>query len=101
MPVLRHEALEFEARGGASFGRASIEGRRTLEKIDGPGQLIHVIYAATYQEAMQAHYDRLGWGQYKPMPGVTDRPYDQDELERQLVEYPADAELRRLNGLAT
>lgn len=48
---------------------------------------------------MQAHYDRPGWGRNKPLPGVTDRPYDQDELARQLVDYPDDAELRRLNGL--
>lgn len=100
MPVLRHEALEFEGCGGSSFGCASIEGRRTLEKIDGPCRLKHVIYAATYEEAMQAYYDRLGWGRYKPMPRITDRPYDQEELERQLADYPDDAELRRLNGLS-
>lgn len=100
MPVLRHEALEFEGRGGSSFSRASIEGRRTLEEIDGPSQLTHVIYAATYEAAMQAHHDRLGWGRYKPMPGTTDRPYGQDELERQLVDFPDDAELRRPNGLS-
>ena len=101
MPVLRHEAREFEGRAGSSFGRASTEGRRALERIDGPSQLLHVIYAATYEEAMQEHYDRLGWGQYNPLPGVTDRPYDRNELEQQLAEYPDDAELRRLNGLAT
>ncbi len=99
MPSLRHEALEFEGRS-SSFGRASIEGRRTLERIDGPGQLKHVIYAATYEEAMQAHYERLGWGRHKPMPGITDRPYGQDELERQLADFPDDGELRRLNGLS-
>jgi len=101
VPVLRHEALRFGARGGLSFGRASIEGRRTLERIDGPGELTHVIYAATYEQAMQEYHDRLGWGRYSPMPGVSDRAYDQGELERQLIEYPDDAELRRLNGLAT
>lgn len=95
---LRHEAREYEGRDGASFGRASIDGLNTLEKIDGPSHLVHVIYAATYEEAMQAHYDRLGWGRYKPVPGVTDRPYGRDELERQLAEFPDDAELRRLNG---
>ena len=49
---------------------------------------------------MQAHYDFLGWGRYKPMPGVTDRLYGHDELERQLVDFPDDAELRRPNGLS-
>lgn len=58
-----------------------------------------MIYAATYEEAMQAHHDRLGWGQYNPLHGVTDRPYVRDELEQQLAEFPADTELRRLNGL--
>ncbi len=98
--LLRHEAREYEARDGSSFGPASVEGQAALENIDGPSRLVHVIYAATYEAAMQAHYDRLGWGRYKPLPGVTDRPYDRDELEQQLVDYPDDAELRRLNGLA-
>lgn len=97
--LLRHEAREYEARDGSSFGPASIDGQRALEKVDGPSRLVHVIYAGTYEAAMQAHYDRLGWGRYKPLPGVTDRAYDQDELARQLVDYPDDAELRRLNGL--
>ena len=97
--MLRHEAREFEGRKGSSFGRATITGLNTLETIDGPSQLAHVIYAATYEEAMQEHYDRLGWGRYNPLPGVTDRPYDRDELEQQLAEFPDDAELRRLNGL--
>ncbi len=99
--LLRHEARAYERRDGASFGRASVDDRNSLEKIDGPSRLVHVIYAATYEEAMQKHYDRLGWGRYSPLPGVTDRPYDRVELERQLVEYPDDAELRRLNGLET
>ena len=96
---LRHEAREYEARDGSSFGRASSDGLANLEKADGPSRLVHVIYAASHEEAMQAHHERLGWGRYKPMPGVTDRPYDQDELEQQLAEFPDDAELRRLNGI--
>lgn len=99
--LLRHEAREYRGRAGSSFGRASIAGRATLEKIDGPSQLVHVIYAAASGEAMQAHYDRLGWGRYNPLRGVTVRPYDRDELEQQLAEFPDDAELRRLNGLGT
>ena len=100
MPLLRHEALGFEGiHRGTSFGLATLEGRATLEKIDGPARILYLEYAATYEAAMQAHHDRQGWGRYKPMPGITDRPYEQEELERQLVEYPDDTELRRLNGL--
>ena len=47
---------------------------------------------------MQKHYDQEGWGRYEPMLGVTDQPYPADQLERQLAEYPDDAELRALNG---
>lgn len=97
--LLRHEARAYEGRNGSSFGRASINGLNTLEKIDGPSQLVHVIYAATYEDAMQENYDRLGWGRYKTLPGVADRPYDRDELQQQLVEFPDDSELRGLNGL--
>ena len=100
MPLLRHEALRFQDRQRSSFGLATLAGRETLEAIDGPSEVAYVEYAATYEAAMQAYYDREGWGRYKPMPGITDRPYDQHELERQLAEYPEDAELRRLNGLA-
>ncbi len=81
------------------FGPASAESQRRSDEIDGPSWLLHVIYAATYEAAMQAHYDRLGWGTYKPVPGVTDRPYDQDELEQQLSDFPGDSDLRHLNGL--
>ena len=97
--LLRHEAREYKGRHGSSFGRASLEGLKTLEKIDGPSRLVHVIYAANYETAMQEHYNRLGWGTYKPVPGVTDKPYDQDELERQLIDYPDDSELRHLNSV--
>lgn len=100
MPLLRHEALRFQGRHGMSFGLATLAGRQTLESIDGPGEILYVEYAATQEEAMQRHYDRQGWGRYKPMPGITDRPYGQAELDRQLAEYPEDRELRRLNGLA-
>jgi hypothetical protein len=96
---LRHEALTFARDEGSSFGRASLESRRVLEQIDGPSEVVYVEYAATHEEAMQLHYDRQGWGRYKPIPGVTDLPYERKDLEQQLIDYPEDAELRARNGL--
>ena len=97
--LLRHEAREFPSRNGLSFGLATTEGLATLERIDGPSELLYVVYASTHEAAMQMHYDRQNWGAYDPVPGLTDPPYDQAELERQLAEYPNDDELRRLNGV--
>ncbi|KQW86532.1 hypothetical protein [Brevundimonas sp. Root1279] len=99
MPFLRHEGRRFLERDGLAFWLSSPEAIAQLERIDGPSEQLYVVYAETIEAAMQAHYDHQGWGRYKPIPGVTDIPYDADRLVQQLDEYPDDAELRRLNGL--
>lgn len=100
MPLLRHECLVFGGSSNdVSFALATVEGRRSLETIDGRCRVLYVEYASTWQEAMQRHYDRQGWGRYQPVPDMIDRPYGPEELERQLADFPDDADLRRLNGL--
>lgn len=97
MATLRHEASEYA--DGLSFGRATKEHAAQMERISGPGTLLYVIYAPNQDEAMQAHYDRQGWGLYAPVPGITDVTYDIAALYQQLEDYPGDDELRRRNGL--
>jgi hypothetical protein len=97
MAVLRHEGREYA--DGLCFGRVTLDGTAQMERISGPGTLLYVVYASTQDEAMQAHYDRQGWGQYAPVPGITDVTYDLAALSQQLKDYPGDDELRRLNGL--
>ena len=94
---MRHEGREYA--DGLCFGWATLEGTAQMERISGPGTLLYVVYASTQDEAMQAHYDRQGWGRYAPVPGITDATYDLAALSQQLNDYPSDDELRRLNGL--
>lgn len=99
MPFLRHERRRFLERDGIAFWFATRAGEAQLTRIDGLSEIVYVVYAETQDTAMQAYYDREGWGRYKSIPGLTDIPYDDDQLAQQLEEYPGDAELRRLNGL--
>ena len=97
MVVLRHETWIF-----ADSMRSGVASRKHDDldaKVSGPGDLSHVYYASSHEEAMQTHYEQQGWGRYKPMPGVTDAAYPAERLEQQLVDYPDDAQLRALNGL--
>lgn len=97
MPVLRHEGREYA--DGLCFGRVTLESTARMERIGGPGTLLYVVYASTHGEAMQAHYDRQGWGLYSPVPGLTDVSYEAAELSQQLADYPDDDDLRHLNGI--
>lgn len=97
MAVLRHEGRQHA--DSLCFGRVTRDGTAQMERISGPGTLLYVVYASTQDEAMQAHYDRQGWGRYTPVPGITDVTYDRAALSQQLEDYPGDDELRRVNGL--
>ena len=97
MIILRHEAWSFG--DGLAFYLAGHDAEAFHARISGPGKREYVVYAASYEEAMQAHYERQGWGTYKPAPEGADN-YTTAQLERQLVEYPDDEALRCLNGLA-
>ena len=45
--------------------------------------MLHAIYAECVDEAMAAYHEWQGWGPWKPMPGITDQPYDDEWLVRQ------------------
>ncbi len=98
MIILRHEAWSFA--DGLAFYLAGQDAEAFHASISGPGKREYVVYSGSYEEAMQAHYQRQGWGSYKPLPEGANT-YTTAQLERQLVEYPDDAELSRLNGLET
>lgn len=97
MPVLRHETWIYA--DSMSSGVASREREAFDAKVSGSGELGHVYYASSHEEAMQMHYDQQGWGRYKPGSGVTNARYPEEQLEQQLRDYPDDAQLRALNGL--
>lgn len=98
MIILGHEAWSFG--DGLAFYLAGHDADAFDASISGPGKREYVVYDGSHEEAMQAHYERQGWGIYKPLPEGADT-YTTAQLERQLVGYPEDAALRRLNGLAT
>jgi hypothetical protein len=100
MPLLRHEARRYDRGGGLHFGRCIPDTAARLEEIEGPCEILYVVYASSQEAAMQSHYDRQGWGPYWPLTGAGDSPYTDDQLAQQLKDYPDDRELRRLNGLA-
>lgn len=50
---------------------------------DDPAHRIDVFYASTHEEAMRHHHERNGWEPYKPLPGVTDQPFSEDQLAEQ------------------
>lgn len=97
MIILRHEAWSFS--DGLAFYLAGHDAEAFHARTSGPGKREYVVHAASYEEAMQAHHEHQGWGDYKRAPVGAD-DYTRAQLERQLVEYPDDAPLRRFNGLA-
>ncbi len=98
MIILGHEAWRFS--DGLAFYLAGRDAEAVHARTSGPGKREYVLHAASYEEAIQAHYDHQGWGVDRPAPFGAEN-YTKAQLERQLVEYPDDAELRRLNGWAT
>ncbi len=51
-------------------------------------ELMHVIYASCLEEAMTKYFEWQGWEPSKPMPGVDDIPYTEEQLIQQKVCRP-------------
>lgn len=97
MSVLRHEGWDFGTSSG--FGPADHRSGRERFLAKTPGRMTHVIYAGSHEEAMIAHHRLMGWAEYSPVPGVTDKPYTAKALAAQLEQFPQDRELRERYGL--
>lgn len=72
--------------GGTEFSLASERGDKLRAQIAPKAELLHVIYASSWDEAMIAYHAWQGWGPYKPLPGLTDKLYDDEFLrENEIV----------------
>jgi len=81
---LRHEVWGDD--GGYEFTIAS-KARDELRAVIAPSaEMLHVIYASSWEEAMTAYHAWQGWEAYKPIPGITDQPYDEAFLQEQGIE---------------
>lgn len=40
-------------------------------------------YASSHEDSMRQHYERQGWGTYKPIPGLTEIPFSDAERAEQ------------------
>jgi hypothetical protein len=87
MPDLLHEYWENEDGGECGAVRErSDQLRPTLT----PGaRLVFSLRASSWHQAMQLYHDRLGYGEYRPIPDVPDTFYTDEEAAEQ------DAYLRR------
>jgi hypothetical protein len=81
--VLAHECWEDPEAGQIDFGVVSRRGDALRAQTNPNARLTYVIEAACWQDAMQEHYDRQGWGLYSAIPGVTDEPYTHEQLAEQ------------------
>lgn len=50
---------------------------------DKEARFVEAFYASTHEEAMNYRHQRNGWGPYKPVSGVTDQPFTEDQLAEQ------------------
>ncbi len=80
MAELLHEYWETE--DGGTFGVVSASDDQFIAATPG-ARFIFDLWASCWEEAMQGRNDRLGYGRYEPIEGVTDHVYTQDEAEVQ------------------
>jgi len=80
---LRHEVWRNPDDESFEFAIASQRADEVRGAIAPKSELLHVIYAASWEEAMTAYHEWQGWEPYKPIPGVTDRLYDDGWLRRE------------------
>ena len=72
----------WEDADGSQFGAVS-ESSDRLVSMTPRARFVFSVMASTHEEAMQAQYDRLGYGTYNRMPGVTDVPFSDDDAAKQ------------------
>lgn len=80
---LRHEVWEDAESNsvGVCIATRSADEFRAL--IAPRSTLLHVIHAASTDEAMIAYYAWQGWGPWNPMAGYADIPYSEAWLKEQ------------------
>ena len=88
MVVLAHEVWEDPDGHSIEFGLPSASIDAFRQQHEPNARLMHVIFASSYNTAMQAYYEWQGWGEYKPIEGVEDDVYTDAQLSEQKLVRP-------------
>ena len=80
MPELMYE--HWENPDGSQFGAVSESHDRMVAMTPG-SRFVFGVTASSYGEAMQSQYDRLGYGAYRQIPGITDQPFSDEQAAEQ------------------
>ena len=83
MPDLLHEYWDDEERAMGAFGPVSVHADRDRAASNPTARLLFSLRAASFHQAMQASYERLGYGEYVPVEGVPDHFYSEAEWMEQ------------------
>jgi hypothetical protein len=57
--------------------------------IEPDAEVIHVIYAGSWVDAMIQYNQWQGFGRYEPIPDVADAPYSEQQLREQMALRPS------------
>lgn len=52
---------------------------------DKEARFVEAFDASTHEEAMNHRHERNGWEPYKPVSGVTDQPFTEEQLAEQIA----------------
>jgi hypothetical protein len=83
MPDLLHEYWRDEEGAMGAFGPVSVHADRERVAIYPNARLLFSLRAASFNQAMQASYERLGYGHYVPVEGEPDHFYSAEEQAEQ------------------
>jgi hypothetical protein len=81
MVDLLHEY--WEAQDGTEFGFVSQMHDKQRPVLYSDAKFIFAILASPWGQAMQRYYDKLEFGTYRAVPGVTDIPYTDEQADEQ------------------
>lgn len=83
MPDLLHEYWDDEDQAQGAFGPVSVHADRQRAALNPTARLLFSLRAASFNQAMKASYERLGYGDYVPVEGVHDHFYSEAERVEQ------------------
>ncbi len=81
MVQLLHEV--WRSKDSDAFSIANKCADELRAKMEPEAELIHVIYASSWNEAMALYHEWRGWAPYKPMVGAPDPPYSEEQFREQ------------------
>ncbi len=78
MVQVMHEVWRGE--NSYEFGRPNARADALRAKLEPEAKRVHVIYAASLNEAMTRYYEWQGWGLYRLPEGFDDVAYTEEDL---------------------